>query len=92
MRAALVPSSKLAPSPNIQENLSRVRSRSDHDCSGQMVIVDEECKEETWSWWHFTPDQVDPYWIHCTLAGPHEEHEDETTGLTWKTSEVDKDS
>lgn len=41
------------------------------------------CEEETWSWWHFTPDQVDPYWIRCTLAGPHDEHEDENTGLTW---------
>jgi hypothetical protein len=44
----------------------------------------DECKEEVWSWWYFTPDQTDDYWIRCTLAIPHEEHEDEHTGLRWR--------
>jgi hypothetical protein len=44
----------------------------------------EPCAAETWSWDHFTPNQVDPYWIRCTLWGDHDEHEDENTGLTWK--------
>jgi hypothetical protein len=42
------------------------------------------CREETWSWDHFTPEQVDSYPIRCTLQGPHDEHEDEHTGLTWR--------
>lgn len=42
-----------------------------------------ECHQETYSWWHFTSDQMDPYWIQCTLAIPHKEHEDENTGLKW---------
>lgn len=50
-------------------------------------MVDEteerECNEETWSWWHFSDNQMDPYWIRCTLTLPHEQHEDENTGLTW---------
>lgn len=41
------------------------------------------CTAETWSWRHFTSEQVDAYWIRCTLGGPHEQHEDENTGLTW---------
>jgi|SRR5690242_3756995 len=45
---------------------------------------DEPCPAETWSWNHFTPNQVDPYWIRCTLRGDHAEHEDENTGLAWK--------
>lgn len=45
----------------------------------------QECTAETWSWEHFNQDQVDGYWIRCTLKGPHGEHEDEHTGLTWKT-------
>jgi len=44
---------------------------------------DHECAEETHSWWHFTPEQLDPYWIRCTLLGQHDVHEDENTGLTW---------
>jgi hypothetical protein len=41
------------------------------------------CQEETYSWDHFTAEQVDAYWIRCTLQGPHDEHKDEHTGLTW---------
>jgi hypothetical protein len=47
------------------------------------------CTEETWSWWHFSDQQMDPYWIRCTLVGPHEEHEDENTGLKWYSDPVD---
>lgn len=43
------------------------------------------CTAETRSWDHFTPEQMDSYWIRCTLADPHDEHEDENTGLTWRT-------
>lgn len=43
----------------------------------------EACPEETHSWRHFTAEQVDSYWIRCTLAVPHDEHKDENTGLTW---------
>lgn len=43
----------------------------------------EPCREETPSWRHFTPEQMDSYWIRCTLQGPHDEHKDEHTGLTW---------
>lgn len=46
-----------------------------------------QCPAETWSWWHFTDQQVDAYWIRCTLLGRHEEHEDENTGLCWRTGE-----
>ena len=42
------------------------------------------CQEETYSWHHFTPEQVDAYWIRCTLLGSHDEHHDENTGLTWR--------
>ncbi len=44
-----------------------------------------ECSAETYSWWHFIPEKLDGYWIRCTLQGPHDEHKDEHTGLTWKT-------
>jgi hypothetical protein len=44
----------------------------------------QECQEETWSGDHFTPEQADGYWIVCDLRGPHDEHKDEHTGLTWK--------
>lgn len=47
--------------------------------------VARECAEETRSWDHFTPEQMDSYWIRCTLSGPHDEHKDENTGLTWRT-------
>ncbi len=49
----------------------------------------EPCQEETPSWRHFTHAQVGEYWIRCTLAGPHDEHEDEHTGLTWTTTEME---
>lgn len=42
------------------------------------------CPAETRSWDHFRPEQVDSYWITCDLLGPHDEHEDEHTGLTWR--------
>lgn len=45
----------------------------------------EECDEEVWSWNYFPEEAVDPYWIRCTLVLPHDEHEDEHTGLTWQT-------
>lgn len=47
----------------------------------------DPCDEETWSWWHFTPSQLDPYWIRCTLTLPHDRHEDENTGLRWTTED-----
>jgi len=46
------------------------------------------CPEETLSWDHFTPDQVDRYWIRCTLTAGHDgDHEDEHTGLSWRTGQ-----
>lgn len=87
MRAALVPCEELAPPPDIQENLSRVRGGSDHGYSREVVMTtDAACEEETHSWWHFNSDQLDSYWIRCTLIGSHDEHKDENTGLTWKSS------
>lgn len=53
------------------------------------ALAVQQCDEETLSWDHFTPDQVDRYWIRCTLSGPHDEHEDEHTGLTWRTRAAD---
>lgn len=47
----------------------------------------DPCDEETWSWWHFTPSRLDPYWIRCTLTLPHDRHEDENTGLRWTTED-----
>lgn len=47
---------------------------------------DTECSAETRSWDHFSPEQMDSYWIRCTLLGQHEEHEDEHTGLRWTDS------
>lgn len=54
----------------------------------QRVLTDPRfwvapCNAEVWSWSHFTSEQVDPYWIRCTLAVEHTEHKDEHTGLTW---------
>lgn len=43
----------------------------------------DECREEVWSWDHFRDSQVDGYWIRCSLLGPHLQHEDSHTGLTW---------
>lgn len=42
------------------------------------------CTAETHSWDHYRSEQIDPYWIHCTLAVPHTEHHDSNTGLTWE--------
>lgn len=56
----------------------------------QLTFAPEEdeparaCTEETRSWDHFTQEQTDSYWIRCTLSGPHDEHKDEHTGLTWR--------
>lgn len=47
------------------------------------AVSGEPCTAETWSWNHFTPNQMDPYWIRCTLAIEHDRHEDQNTGLTW---------
>lgn len=47
------------------------------------VLANEPCDAETHSWTHYRPEQVDSYWIRCTKAGPHDEHEDSNTGLTW---------
>lgn len=47
----------------------------------------EPCQAETHSWQHFTAEQVDSYWIRCTLQGPHDEHQDEHTGLAWRRAE-----
>jgi len=49
----------------------------------------EPCQAETHSWDHLTPEQVDSYWIRCTLHGPHGKHEDEHTGLTWHSEASD---
>jgi hypothetical protein len=45
----------------------------------------EQCTAEVHSWDHFRPEQMDSYWIRCTMWGPHDDHEDEHTGLTWRT-------
>lgn len=59
------------------------RERSPEAEAPPVAEVQRECTEETWSWEHFTPAQVDPYWIKCTQPLPHAEHKDGTTGLTW---------
>lgn len=48
------------------------------------MVLEEVCCEETYSWWHFSTEQIDPYWIVCLVEGPHDEHYDEHTGLRWK--------
>jgi len=47
--------------------------------------VAAQCTEDTWSWEHFNDQQTDGYWITCDRTGPHDEHKDEHTGLTWRT-------
>lgn len=42
-----------------------------------------QCTAETYSWDHFNSEQVDGYWIRCTLSGAHDDHQDEHTGLAW---------
>lgn len=51
--------------------------------SANVQSIPSACTAETRSWDHFTPEQMDSYWIRCTLQGPHDEHKDEHTGLTW---------
>jgi len=50
-------------------------------------ISSEPCDAEIHSWERFTPDQVDSYWIRCSRVGPHDDHEDSDTGLTWPRDE-----
>ncbi len=45
----------------------------------------DPCTAEAWSWEHFNDEQADGYWITCDVRGAHVEHEDEHTGLTWRT-------
>ena len=47
-------------------------------------LTEKPCDVETWSWEHFNQEQMDGYWIRCTQVGPHDEHEDANTGLTWR--------
>jgi len=49
-----------------------------------LIFEHEGCPAEVWSWDHFSPNAVDGYWIRCTLAYPHTEHEDGHTGLRWR--------
>lgn len=51
---------------------------------GERIPLPVPCQEETYSWDHFTAEQVDAYWIRCSLQGQHDEHKDEHTGLTWR--------
>lgn len=51
------------------------------------MVLDEVCGEETYSWWHFSSEQIDPYWIACVLEGVHDQHYDEYTGLRWPRKE-----
>lgn len=45
---------------------------------------DDPCDAEVYSWDHYRPEQIDSYWIRCTLLGKHDEHEDSHTGLKWR--------
>lgn len=58
-----------------------------HHKTGPRAADLKPCSAETWSWDHFTPEQMDGYWITCDLQGPHDEHKDEHTGLTWRSTE-----
>lgn len=46
----------------------------------------EPCDAETHAWDHYRPEQLDSYWIRCTLTGEHDVHEDAHTGLTWRSN------
>lgn len=73
----------LSPSA-VREALADLRQ--DEDVAALLAAeaaVSAACKEEVWSWDHFRDSQVDGYWIRCSLTGPHLEHEDSHTGLTW---------
>lgn len=39
---------------------------------------------------YYRDGQVDPYWIRCNAIGPHVEHEDANTGLTWTTDDPEQ--
>jgi hypothetical protein len=43
----------------------------------------DPCDSEVWSTDYFG-QHFDRYWIRCNRLGPHTEHEDANTGLTWK--------
>lgn len=45
---------------------------------------DDPCDAEVYSWDYYRPEQIDSYWIRCTLLGKHDEHEDSHTGLKWR--------
>lgn len=50
----------------------------------------EPCTSEVWSMDYYRDGQVDPYWIRCNALGPHVEHEDANTGLTWTTDDPEE--
>jgi hypothetical protein len=50
----------------------------------------EPCTSEVWSMDYYRDGQVDPYWIRCNAIGPHVEHEDANTGLTWTTDDPEE--
>lgn len=50
----------------------------------QQQVATWTCSAEIHSWERFTPEQVDSYYIRCTVRGPHMQHEDAHTGLTWR--------
>jgi len=50
----------------------------------------EPCTSEVWSMDYYRDGQVDPYWIRCNAIGPHTEHEDANTGLTWTTDDPEE--
>ncbi len=49
------------------------------------ALPPKQCEETVWSSRFFPADAVDAYWITCDRRGDHDEHEDEHTGLTWRT-------
>ncbi len=73
------------PVPTPQEFAARVVQQL--DARGFEVVAQRPspapCAAETWSWDHFNSEQVDGYWIRCTLQGTHDDHQDEHTGLAW---------
>jgi hypothetical protein len=67
----------------IREGLAAVLAIVERDHDVRPRVADAPCTEEAWSWRYFSPEQVDGYWIRCTLSGSHDEHKDAHTGLTW---------
>lgn len=45
----------------------------------------EMCDEWIHTWDVFRPEQIDSYWMHCDLLGPHDVHHNRETGATWRT-------